>query len=393
MKRIYLDHCATTPVHPDVLEAMLPYLNNNYGNPSSAHIFGKKAQNAINEAREKVASLIQCAPHEIIFTSGGTESNNLAIRGIVNAHKEKGNQIITSKIEHHSVLNTFQYLETEGFQVTYLPVDQLGVVSSELLKESISYKTILVSIMHANNEIGTIQPIEKISGTLKEIGITFHVDAVQTVGKISVNVTDLRVDLLSLSGHKIYGPKGVGALYVKDGIKLSPIFYGGHQERNIRSGTENVPAIVGLGKACELLKESTIKVKNNIELLRDRLQRLISEKIPNINVNGHPKLKLPHVLSVSIDSVIGEEIVRELDKRGIAISAGSACTSGHIEISHVISALGMQQSRARGTVRFSLGRYNTEKEIDYTAQTLADLVEHIRSMDELEASSRLRGCF
>ena len=392
LTNIYLDHCATTPVHPEVVEAMLPYFRFFYGNPSSIHTFGRKAKEGLAVAREQVAQLIGADPSEIVFTSGGTEADNLAIRGVSAESQRKGNHIITSSIEHHAVLNTCGYLKQRGFAVTYLPVDGEGLVDPDDVARAISDRTILISIMHANNEIGTIEPIAEIAGIAKEKGIVFHTDAVQTVGKIPVNVNGLNVDLLSLSGHKIYGPKGTGALYIREGMHLVPMLYGGKQERGMRHGTENVPAIVGLGKACEIAGRDLAAQMECLENMRDHLQRNIVEETPDTYVNGSQEKRLPHIMNLSVESLEAESIVHDLDKKSIAISAGSACTSDSIEISHVIAALGIPKHRAGGSLRFSLGRDNTPEQMTYVARTLRDVVQKLRAMAELEQSLGKRGC-
>jgi cysteine desulfurase len=392
LTNIYLDHCATTPVHPEVVEAMLPYFRFFYGNPSSIHTFGRKAKEGLAVAREQVAQLIGADPSEIVFTSGGTEADNLAICGVSAESQRKGNHIITSSIEHHAVLNTCGYLEQRGFAVTYLPVDGEGLVDPDDVARAISDRTILISIMHANNEIGTIEPIAEIAGIAKEKGIVFHTDAVQTVGKIPVNVNGLNVDLLSLSGHKIYGPKGTGALYIREGMHLVPMLYGGKQERGMRHGTENVPAIVGLGKACEIAGRDLAAQMECLENMRDHLQRNIVEETPDTYVNGSQEKRLPHIMNLSVESLEAESIVHDLDKKSIAISAGSACTSDSIEISHVIAALGIPKHRAGGSLRFSLGRDNTPEQMTYVARTLRDVVQKLRAMAELEQSLGKRGC-
>jgi cysteine desulfurase len=389
---IYLDNCATTPVHPKVVEVMLPYFSAFYGNPSSIHSFGRKAKEALTVAREQVAQLIGAGPSEIVFTSGGTEADNLAICGISSASEKKGNHIITSSIEHHAVLNTCRYLERRGFDVTCLPVDEGGLVDPDDVTKALSGRTLLVSIMHANNEIGTIEPIAEIAHIAKEKGIIVHTDAVQTVGKIPVDVDQLNVDLLSLSGHKIYGPKGVGALYIRKGVDIVPMIYGGEQEGGFRHGTESIPAIVGLGKACEIaLRDLTVQMEY-LKNLRDHLQKSILEEIPDVYVNGSQEKRLPHVVNLSVESIEAESIVRDLDKKGIAISAGSACTSDSIEISHVIAALGIPKHRAGGSIRLSLGRDNTPEQMTYVAEILRDIVQNQRAIAELERSLGQRGC-
>lgn len=394
MKNIYLDHCATTPPHPEVVEAMLPYLNENFGNPSSIYSFGRQAKTAIEEARKQVASLIGADPSEILFTSGGTESDNLALRGIAYAKKRDGKHIITSLIEHSAVLTTCNYLESEGFiegknfRVTYLPVDKFGLVDPDQVKKAITGDTILISIMQANNEIGTIEPIKEIGEIAREKGICFHTDAVQAVGKIPVNVEDLKVDLLSLSGHKIYGPKGIGALYVKKGIKIVPLFYGGHQEQNLRAGTENVPAIVGLGMACEIASRNMEENAKHLTKLRNRLEAGIMQKINHVRINGHPIRRLPHILHLCFELIEGEAMLLNMDMKGIQVSTGSACTSGSFEPSYVLIAVGMDPRLAHGSLRLSLGKNNTEEDIDNTIEALAHVVEKLRSMSPLSPNKK-----
>lgn len=389
MKRVYLDHNATTPLHPEVLEEMMPYLTEKFGNASSVHSYGREAREAIDEAREKVARLIGARPEEIVFTSGGTESDNMAIKGVAYLMRErgKGNHIITSSIEHHAVLNTCKYLEKKGFEVTYLRVDKYGVVDLDQLVDSITDKTILITIMHANNEIGTIQPLEEIGRIAKERGIIFHTDAVQTVGKIPVNVDELGVDLLSLSAHKIYGPKGVGALYVRRGVRLEKLIHGGHHERNRRAGTENVPGIVGLGKAAELAMKNMDEEREHLWNLSERLKRGIMERVEYVYQNGHPEKRIPNTINLSFEFVEGESIVLGLDMHGICVSTGSACTSGSLEPSHVLMAIGLRPELAHGSIRFSLGMGNTEEEIDYTIEKVAEVVERLRMMSPLYADA------
>jgi cysteine desulfurase len=389
---IYLDHCATTPMHPEVVEAMLPYFRDYYGNPSSIHAIGQRAKTALEEARQQVADLIGATAEEIVFTSGGTEADNLAIRGILYGSGKKGNHIITSTIEHHAVLNTCVFMQSRGFDVTCVPVDETGLIDPDNVREAISDTTALVSIMHANNEIGTIEPIAEIASIAKEKGIIFHTDAVQTVGKIPVDVNRLNVDLMALSGHKIYGPKGIGALYIRKGTDIVPLLYGGRQEGGIRHGTENVPAIVGLGKACEIAGRECAVQMDYLKNLRDHLETRILKEVPDVFRNGHPEERLPHVANLSVESIEAESIVRELDKKGIAISAGSACTSDSIEISHVIAALGMPKHRAGGSIRFSLGRDNTTEQMTYVVQILGDVVQKLRGIAELERSLGKRRC-
>jgi len=387
MERIYLDHNATTPVHPEVLEAMLPYYRDKFGNASSVHSYGREAREAIDEAREQVAELIGADPREIVFTSGGTESDNCAIKGVAFLNKDKGNHIITSAIEHHAVLNTCKYLERKGFEVTYLRVDEYGVVDLNQLVDSITDRTILITIMHANNEIGTIQPLEEIGRIAKERGIPLHTDAVQTVGKIPLSVDELQVDLLSLSGHKIYGPKGVGALYVRRGMRLEKLIHGGHHERNRRAGTENVPGIVGLGKAAQLALKNMDREREHLWKLSERLKEGIMKRVEFVRQNGHPQNRIPNTINLSFEFVEGESIVLGLDMHGICVSTGSACTSGSLEPSHVLMALGVPPELAHGSVRFSLGSGNTEEEMDYTVEKVAEVVERLRMMSPLYADA------
>ena len=393
MRTIYLDHCATTAIHPDVLEMMLPFMQNSFGNPSSVHALGRMAKEAIEEARSRVADLIGADTPEIVFTSGGTEANNLAIQGIAYASKDRGNHIITSSIEHHAVLKTCQYLERNGFAVTYLPVDCYGMVNPEDVKNVLTGKTILISVMHANNEVGTIEPIKDIGRIAADRSIPFHTDAVQSAGKLSLDVKELPVDLLSLSGHKFYGPKGAGALYIRDGIRINPLFHGGDQEKGIRSGTENVAAVVGLGKACELAKATAPALMDEIRILRDLLQERISTAVPDLKINGHPVFRLPNILSVSVPGLTGETILHDLDERDIAVSSGSACTSHLVETSHVLSAMGLPKEIAQGTLRMSLGIMNTANEIEYAAASFAEVIEKLKVLSGIENSLGSRRCF
>jgi cysteine desulfurase len=393
MKTVYLDHCATTPLHPDVLTAMLPFLRDSFGNPSSIHALGRKAREAVEEARGRVAALIGANASEIVFTSGGTEANNIAIQGVARARKDRGNHIVTSSIEHHAVLKTCQYLERNGFTVTYLPVDHHGIVNPEDLKKALTDKTILVSVMHANNEVGTIEPIHEIGRIVTERGIPLHTDAVQSAGKAPLNVKEMSVDLLSISAHKFHGPKGIGALYIREETRIDPILHGGGQERDIRSGTENVASIAGLGKACELAKETLAARMDEIRKMRDALQERISAAVPGLTINGHPVSRLPNCLSISVPGIMGETILRDLDARGIAVSAGSACTSHSVEISHVLSAMGLLKETAQGTVRLSLGIMNTADEIEYAAATFVEVVEKLKTLSEIENSLGSRRCY
>lgn len=383
MKRIYLDHNATTPLHPKVLEVMLPYYKDFFGNPSTIYSFGQEARKATDEAREKVADLIGASPQEIIFTSGGTEADNLALKGVVSALKRKEKHIITSSVEHHAVLSTCQYLEKRGVRVTYLPVDEYGRLDPGEVEEAITDETILISIIHTSNEVGTIEPISEIGEIARKFGIYFHTDAVQTIGKIPINVKKLKIDLLSLSGHKFYGPKGIGALYVRKGTRIHPLIHGGHQERRRRAGTENVAAIVGLGKAAEIASREMEKESKYVISLRNRLEEKIREKIDYIHLNGHPTQRLPNTLNISFKFIEGESLILNLDLKGIAASTGSACTSESLEPSHVLSAMGIPPEVAQGSIRFSLGRDNSKEEIDYTVENLVEIVGRLRKMSPL----------
>ncbi len=383
MQRIYLDNAATTPTHPEVVKAMLPFFSDGFGNPSSLHAYGQEAKKAIEEARTKVAELIGARSDEIIFTSGGTEADNFALKGIAFASENKGNHIITTPLEHHAVLEVCKYLKTRGFKISYLPVDKYGLVDPDDVKKAITSKTILISIMHANNEVGTIQPVEQIGDIAKQAGIHFHSDAVQTVGHIPVNVDKLKVDLLAISGHKLYGPKGVGALYVRKGTKLVPLIHGGEQEKRRRAGTENLPGIVGLGKAVELAGEELNQEAERLTRLRDKLVRGLLEKIPHLQLNGHPVRRLPNNVNIGVDFVEGESMLLSLDLEGIAVSTGSACSSASLEPSHVLLALGLPPEQAHGSLRLSLGRENTEADVDRVLEVTPAIVARLRAMSPL----------
>ena len=384
MKRVYLDHNATSPMDPRVLEAMLPYYKERFGNASSVHEFGRTARMAVEDARDTVGKFINAAnPNEIVFTSGGTESDNFAIKGITHALRKKGNHIITSLIEHGAVLNTCKFLEKEGFEVTYVPVDKYGVVDVDVLKNSLTDKTILVSVMLANNEVGTIEPLKEIAEIVQKKGVLLHTDAVQAMGKIPVNVQELGVDLLSLSGHKIHAPKGVGALYIRKGVKITSYQHGGHHERARRAGTENVPGIVGLGKAIEIAQKDMKKDTDYILSLRERLYNGIKNNIKEVSLNGHPDKRLPNTLNIGFKYLEGESILLNLDLEGIAVSTGSACTSGTLEPSHVLTSMKVDPADAQGAIRFSLGKENTEEEIDYVIKALPPIIERLRKMSPL----------
>lgn len=391
-KNIYLDHSATTPLHPDVIESMMPYLSGRFGNPSSIHAFGREARKGVEESRIKVASALGARPEEIVFTSGGTEADNLALLGAAGALRAKGRHIVTSAIEHPAVLYTCRRLEETGFSVTYLPVDNFGRVDAGAAATAFRKDTILVSIMLANNEIGTIQPVAEIARAASERGILVHTDAVQALGRIPFGVDDLGVDLLSVSAHKLNGPKGIGALYIKEGTPLQPLFHGGHQERDIRNGTENVAGIVGFGKACEISSGSLKERHQAFQRLRDAFRSDIRNGIAGVRINGHPEHCLPHLLSLSVEGVAGDAIVRELDRQGIAVSAGAACHSQSVSISHVISATGLDPRIAMGTVRISFGLNNTEEDARTAASALIRTVEKLQAMKELEDSFGSRRC-
>jgi cysteine desulfurase len=383
MKRIYLDNAATTPTDKRVLEAMLPCFTEIYGNPSSLHAFGQDARHIMEESRDKIASFIGAKPEEIVFTSGGTESNNSAIKGIAYARRDKGNHIITSNIEHHSILEPCRFLEKQGFEVTYLPVDKYGVVDPDEVNRAITDKTILISIMHANNEIGTIQPIREIGKMARDKGVYFHTDTVQTMGHLPVDVNDLNIDSLSASAHKLYGPKGVGILYVRKGVRISSFMHGGDQEKGRRASTHNVPGIVGFGKAIEIAKEEMVNEMVELTSLRDDLIKGILTRIDHSFLNGHPNLRLPNNVNVSIPYVEGESMLMNLDMEGIACSTGSACSSSSLEPSHVLSAIGLPHELAHGSLRFTLGRSTTKNNIEYVLEVLPAIVEKLRAMSPL----------
>lgn len=386
MKRTYMDHAATTPTDVEVVKAMEPYFSLKYGNPNSIHSFGQEAREAVEEAREKIAHLIGANSSEIIFTAGGTEADNYAIKGIAWANQKKGNHIITSKIEHHAVLHSCQFLEKHGFMITYLPVDKYGLIDPEDVEGAITDKTILVTIMHANNEIGTIEPIKEISKIVKKAGIYFHTDSVQTTGHIPIDVNDLGVDMLSMSGHKVYGPNGVGALYLRKGTKIVTLIDGGAQEKNRRAGTENVAGIVGLGKAAELAEKRLVKgAEDRVVKLRDKLIKGIMDKIGNVRLNGHPTNRLPGNANFCFEFIEGESMLLSLDMEGVAASSGSACTSGSLEASHVLLAIGLPPEIAHGSLRLTLGKDNTEEEVDYMIGILPGIIEKLRVLSPFKS--------
>jgi cysteine desulfurase len=383
MKQIYLDYAATTPADPAVVQAILPYFHDAFGNPSAIYSYGQEAKNAVEEARAKVAGLIGARDDEIVFTGSGTEADNFALKGVAFANKSKGNHIITSSIEHHAVLESCKFLGKMDFKITYLPVDSYGLVDPQEVKKAITGKTIIISVMHANNEVGTIQPISEISKVAKEAGVYFHTDAVQTAGHIPADVKELGVDLLSMSAHKLYGPKGVGLLYIKKGTKILPFMNGGAQERGRRASTENVPGIVGFGKAAELAGREISSEGARITRLRDKLITGIQKNMEHVRLNGHPVKRLPNNVNVSVEFVEGESMCLNMDMSGICISTGSACSSTSLEASHVLLALGLDPVNAHGSLRFTLGKWTTEEEIDKVLETLPRIVAKLRAMSPL----------
>lgn len=383
MNKVYLDNAATTAVSPAVLEAMMPYFTQCFGNASSIHSTGRDARRAVDAARKQVAAAIGAQPQEIYFTAGGSESDNWAIKGAAFAKKSKGNHIITSAIEHHAVLHTCQWLEKQGFEITYLPVDEFGRVSVADVEKAITDKTILITIMTANNEIGTIQPIAEIGKLAKEKGILFHTDAVQAIGAIPVDVNAMNVDMLSMSGHKFHGPKGIGALYIRKGVKIDQFMHGGAQERNQRAGTENLAGIVGMGKAIELAVAGLEENAARMSAMRDKLINTILATIPDTRLNGHPTERLPNNVNISFRYIEGEALLLRLDLAGIAGSSGSACTSGSLDPSHVLLAIGLPHEIAHGSLRLSLGTDSTEADVDYVLDKLPGIVQTLRDMSPL----------
>jgi len=376
MKPVYLDYNATTPIDCEVADAMLPYLNERYGNPSSLYEYGTEAKKAVETARKQAADLLNCKPEEIVFTSGGTESNNFALKGAAFTNRAKGNHIITSRIEHPAVEEVFKYLETHGFQATYIHVDNTGLIDMEELEKAVRPETILMSVMHANNEVGTIQPIREISRITKKHDIIFHTDAAQSVGKIPTDVKELGVDLLSIAGHKVYAPKGIGALFVREGIELEKFMHGAGHERNMRAGTENVLEIVGLGKACEIAKRDLEKNMAHMTAMRDRLHDGLMKAGQNVRFNGHPAMRLPNTLSIGFKDVEASFLLSRLE--GVFASAGSACHAGSTAISGVLVAMNVPVEYARGTLRLSTGRLTTEEEIDKVISTINSTIHSIK---------------
>jgi cysteine desulfurase len=386
-----MDHGAGMPLDSKVFEAMKPYFRENYGNPSSSHSSGNVARNAMESAREKVARLVAAEkPQEVIFTSGGTESNNLAIKGAAYRNRKKGNHIITTAIEHISIINICKFLQKQGFEVTYVPVDKQGMVDIEKLEEAINDKTVLISVMYANGEIGTIQPIREIGKLAQENKVIFHVDAVAAAGQVPINVKEENIDLLSLSSNDLYGPKGVGALYIKAGTKVQPIIQGGGQERGLRSGTENIPGIVGMGKAAEIAKKEMETEGKRLTALRDKLIKGVLDKIDYSFLNGHPTERLPNNANLRFSYIEGESLILGLDRYGVQVSSGSACTSKTLEPSHVLLAIGLAHEEAHGSLVFTLGKQNSEEDVDYVLEVLPDVVKRLRALSPLTPKEMVR---
>lgn len=383
MNKIYFDNAATTPVHKEVVDAMLPYFTENFGNPSSVYQIAQINKKAVDDSRETIAKAIGAQANEIFFTGGGSEADNWAIKGIALAHKNKGNHIITTKIEHHAVLHTCEFLEKNGFEVTYLDVDENGMVHPEDVEAAIKETTILISIMYANNEIGTINPIKEIGAIAKAHKIPFHTDAVQAIGQVRIDVKEENIDLLSLSAHKINGPKGMGVLYIRRGLKIENLIHGGAQERGRRAGTENVPGIVGLAKAMEIAYTDFEAKIEKMTALRDKLIKGLLENIPYTKLNGHPTMRLANNSNIGVEYVEGESLLLLLDMNGISGSSGSACTSGSLDPSHVLLAIGIPHERAHGSIRFTLGSQNTEEEIDKVIEVMPGIVQRMRDMSPL----------
>ena len=391
MRKVYMDHGAGMPLDSRVFEAMTPYFLEDYGNPSSSHSFGNSARNAIAASREKVAQLVAAEkPQEVVFTSGGTESNNLAIKGVAYRNREQGNHIITTAIEHISVMNICKFLQKQGFEVSYVPVDKQGVVDLEKLEAAINDRTILISVMYANGEIGTIQPIREIGKVAHENQVIFHVDAVAAAGKVPINVKEENIDLLSISSNDMYGPKGVGALYIKKGTKVQPIIQGGGQERGLRSGTENVPGIVGMGEAAEIAKREMEAEGKRLTRLRNKLIKGVLDKIDYSFLNGHPTERLPGNANLRFSYIEGESLILGLDMLGVQVSSGSACTSKTLEPSHVLLAIGLAHEEAHGSLVFTMGKQNSEEDVDYVLEVLPDVVKRLRTLSPLTPKEIVR---
>ena len=382
MKRVYLDYNSSSPLYPEVIEAMLPYFKEQFGNPSNLHSYGRETREAIENARVQVAELLNASPEEIFFTSGGTEANNWAVKGTAYAQKEKGH-IICSPVEHGSVFSTCNYLQSRGYDVTFVNVDSYGIVDPDDIKKAIRKNTVLITIMHSNNEVGTIEPIKEIAKIAQEAGIHFHTDAVASAGKVKLDVKELGVDLMVISAHKIHGPKGSGALYLKKGTKIEPIIHGGHHEQGIRAGTENLTGIVGFGKACSILKDTLEEDIKKIKILRDRLDQQIFQRIPEVRLNGHPEKRLVNTTQISVAYVEGEALLVNLDLEGVAVASGSACASGSNEPSPVLKAMNVPAEYINSPVRFSLGRENTMEEIDYAVDVLEKVTKRLRAISPL----------
>jgi len=390
MRRICMDYQAGVPTDPRVLEAMMPYFTETFGNPSSPHQFGQETKTAIDHARSKVAELIGAKKvGEVIFTSGGTESNNLAIRGVAHRNREKGDHVITTKIEHMSVINTCKSLQKEGFKVTFIPVDKYGIIDLKRLKSEINERTILVSVMYANGEIGTIEPIREIGSICHDRKVYFHVDAVAAAGKIPIDAERENIDLLSISSNDMYGPKGVGALYIREGTGIVPVIFGGGQEKGLRSGSENIPGIVGIGKAAEIAKNEMYSESRRMVELRNRLINNIIRDIPHSYLNGHPTERLPSNVNVRFSYIEGESLILSLDMEGVAVSSGSACTSKTLEPSHVLLAIGLAHEEAHGSLLFSFGRQTSKEDVDYVSGILPDIVKRLRAMSPLTPKEEL----
>jgi cysteine desulfurase len=383
MKRVYMDYAATTPVMPEVVEAMAPYFHDKFGNPSSIHSMGQEGRDAVEKSREQVASLIRCQPEAVVFTGCGTEADNQAIKGVALANRKKGNHVITTSIEHHAVLYTCEFLKSLDFDVTVLPVDKFGMVDPGEVKKAITGKTLLVSVMHANNEVGTIQPIEEIGKITREAGVYFHVDAVQTFGHLPVDVDKMGIDFLSASAHKLYGPKGVGMLYIRPGSSIVPLLHGGEQEEGRRAGTENVPGIVGFGKAAEIAHQDMNKEAAALTGYRNRLIESVMGGMGDTYLNGHPQARLPNNVNFSFDFIEGESILMYLDAEGVCASTGSACSSASSEPSHVLTAMGIPVERARGSLRLTMGRWTTHEDVDKVVEALPRIVAKLREMSPL----------
>ncbi len=388
MKRVYLDYAATTPTHPEVIEAMLPFYSEVWGNPSSIHACGQEARAAIEEARENIAAFIGAKPEEVFFTSGGTEADNWALKGVAYANQKRGNHIITSTVEHHAIHVPCDFLESQGFSITRVPVDSYGMVDPDTVKKAITPKTLLISIMQANNEVGTIQPIEEIGRIAKAAGVYFHTDAVQTVGHLPVDVKKLGVDMLSVSAHKLYGPKGVGILYIRQGTKIEPFMHGGGQEREFRAGTENTAGIIGLSKAVDIARKEMETEEARLTGLRDRLIKGIMGSIERTRLNGHPTKRLPNNVNISFEFVEGEAVCLNLDLAGICVATGSACSSTSMEASHVLLAMGMPPELARASLRFSSGRWTTEEDVSIVLQELPKVIARLRGISPLAKSKK-----